>query len=139
MKKDEAMPGKYLGKADFPQDTLVTISYVRMEGIKKESGDTKDQPVAYFSSSSNFELDMERGMIVNSGNWDMIEDIAGEDDSDKWGGCQIVVFVDPSIMFGNKTVGGVRIRRPADTSAPAQAKESPPPPPPTAPASDIPF
>ncbi len=136
MKKDEAMPGKYLGKGDFPQDTLCTIDHVIMEGIDNDSGDTKDKPVMYFAGASNQMLDITRGFVVNSGNWDTIEEITGQDDSEKWGGAKIVVYVDPSIMFGKKKVGGLRVRV-ANLSAPAQVEELTPVP--AAPDDEVPF
>ena len=131
MKKGEAMPGNYLGKEDFPQDTLVTIKNVVMEEIKSESGSAQNKPVMYFSGASNPELDLNRGMVVNSGNWDVIEEISGHDDSDKWSGVSVVVYVDPSVMFGSKRVGGLRIREPKQS----QATQNTPPPP----ADDVPF
>lgn len=125
MKKGEAMPGNYLGKEDFPQDTLVTIKRVVMEEIKSESGSAQNKPVMYFLGASNPELDLKRGMVVNSGNWDMIEEISGHDDSDKWNGVKVVVYVDPSVMFGNNRVGGLRIREAKQSRS---AEEEPPPP-----------
>jgi len=122
MRKGEALPGKYLSKDDFPQETLVTIRKVAMEEIKVVDGPNEHKPVLYFANPSNPTLDTSRGIVLNVGNWDACEAITGELDSDDWPGHDIVVYVDPSVMFGGKMVGGLRIRAPKKT----QVQEEPP-------------
>jgi hypothetical protein len=36
----------------------------------------------------------------------------GSDNTDDWIGKQIVLFVDPSVSFAGKIVGGIRLRAP---------------------------
>jgi hypothetical protein len=134
MRKEQAMPSKYLGKVDFPQPTLVTISRVDLQDVKNEAGSFDTKAVMYVSNPSNVELDTARGIILNAGNWDSCESISGQVDSDDWNGTEIVVYIDPNVMFGRDKVGGLRIRAKA-TSAPAQVEEPPPPSMPD----DVPF
>jgi hypothetical protein len=140
MRKEQAMPSKYLGKVDFPQPTLVTISRVDLQEVKNDSGNFETKAVMYVSNPSNVELDTARGIILNVGNWDSCEEISGQPDSDDWCGTEIVVYEDPSVMFAGKKVGGLRIRA-KNTSAPlgpaVPAKVEEPPPPTTA--DEVPF
>jgi len=133
MKKGEALPGKYLSKDDFQQPTLVTIRTVVMELIKSDRGKDEEKPVLYVDNPSNDELDIARGIVLNVGNWDACEEITGQPDSDDWKGSDIVIYVDPNVMFGGKKTGGIRIRAPK--TAPAEVEEPPPPMPPD----DVPF
>ncbi|MES0385791.1 MAG: hypothetical protein ABUJ98_14550 [Hyphomicrobium sp.] len=130
MKKYDALPGGYLAKEHFPQPTLVTVHSVVMEEVKSDNGPDKKKPVLYLEKSSNPKLDTSRGIILNVGNWDACETITGQPDSDDWVGAQIVVFVDPDVMYAGKKVGGLRIRAKNPTAQPA---EDP------VPASDVPF
>jgi hypothetical protein len=128
MKKDDALPGGYLGKEHFPNPTLVTIDSLVMEPVKSDHGPDKNKPVLYVRNPSNPSLDTSRGIILNVGNWEACEEITRQPDSDDWVGAEVVVYVDPNVMFAGKKVGGVRIR----AKSPAVAEEQPPP-------SEVPF
>ncbi len=110
MKKSEAMPGSYLGKDDFEKPCACVVARVELEEVKDiESGAFKTKAVMYVSGPST-DIVVDRGIILNSGNWDSVEEISGEEDSDKWAGTAIEIYVDPNVMFGGKKTGGVRIR-----------------------------
>lgn len=129
MKMHDAFPGNFLKKEDFPQPTLATIDRVEEQQIKGDKGE-ESKPVLYLRDPSDRQLDTARGLIVNKSNWEAIEHITGADDSDEWAGQAIVLFNDPTVMFGAKRVGGVRIRSPKSTAAvptPPPAAEEPPP------------
>ena len=130
MRKGDALPGKYLSKDDFATPTLAKIRLVTMEMVKSDRGPDEKKPVLYFMEASNADLDLSRGIILNVGNWEACEEITGEADSDFWVNHQIVVYVDPEVMFGGKKVGGIRIR-----ASKAQAPVEDPPPA----SDDVPF
>ncbi len=82
-------------------------------------------------------------------NGQLIAKITKSEETDAWSGHKIVLYDDPSVSFGGKLVGGIRVRaprlpaaaRPAQAQAPRQAA---PPPPPVDPgvdpaADDMPF
>jgi len=125
MKRGDIMPSNYLGKDDFPQDTLCTIKEVVREEIKGDSG-KEDKAVLYLMNPSNDALDCTRGVILNVGNWEACEEISGQDDSDNWPGTMVVLYTDSSVMFAGKRVGGLRIRA-ARMEAPAKAEPAPAP------------
>ena len=123
MKRNEALPSNYLGKEDFPKPCLAQIAHVEMEDIKSERG-VERKPVLHIMGPS-YDVDVARGVILNGTNWDALEEITGESDSDVWKGVQIVIYVDPNVMFGAKRIGGVRIRAPRATAATAKASPVP--------------
>ena len=52
----------------------------------------------------------DKAMILNKTNCEALEEICGTDDYGSWGGHAVVIYVDPTVKFGGKTVGGLRIR-----------------------------
>ena len=104
MKRSEAFPSKYMSKDDVKIPVIATIADVRPEVLKSDNGD-ESKPVMYFSGDH-------KPMIINNANWMTVEDLYG-DDSDAWAGHTVELYHEPNIMFGNKRVGGIRIRKPA--------------------------
>jgi hypothetical protein len=102
MKRHEALPGKYLAKEDFEPPRVVTITHVRSETIKTDRGEDV-KPICYFEGG-------ERGFVLNVTNWEEIERITDQPDSDDWKGARIEVYCDPTIKFGRETKGGIRVR-----------------------------
>jgi hypothetical protein len=65
-----------------------------------------------------FSEDETKPMVCNNENWMTIEAMYGED-SDDWHGKRIELYNDPSVMFGKKRTGGIRVREPRNGHAPA--------------------
>lgn len=107
MKSGDIFQSKYLKKEDILRPTILTIDHVKGEMIDSDNG--KEQKAVMLWRGSNL-----KPMIVNKGNWITLADAYGEE-SDGWSGHQVEVYVDPSIMFGGKRVGGLRIRIPSHT------------------------
>ena len=103
MKRSEAFPSKYLSKDDVQMPIVVTVAGVKPEILKSDNGE-EQKPVMYFS-------DNDKPLILNNTNWMTMEDWWG-DDSERWLGKKIELYFEPNIMFGNKRVGGVRVRKP---------------------------
>ena len=103
MKRSEAFPSNYLSKDDVAAPLTATIAGVKPVVLKGENGD-EQKPVMYFAGEV-------KPLIVNNANWMTCEDLYGED-SDAWIGKSIEIYKDPNVMFGNKRVGGVRLRAP---------------------------
>lgn len=119
-----AFPSNYLKAADLNgRRALVTISHVKMEDI----GDDH-KPVLYFQGK-------EKGMVLNRTNANMITELTGEEETDKWSGKAIVLF-STKVDFQGRRVDAIRVDRPAAGQVPA-----PPPPPPvtTSELDDVPF
>ena len=123
MKKSDALPGSYLRQEDIAEPMLVTIERVALEMLESERG-KDNKPIMYFT-------ELGRGLVVNATNWDTCEDGLQESDSDNWLGRKVVLYVDPTVTFGSKRVGGIRIRMPknqgqapAESHAPTPAEEA---------------
>jgi hypothetical protein len=116
---NSAFKGNYLKSAELiGKRVLVTIDRVALEKIEGEGGE-EEKPVLYF-------IGHERGLVCNRTNAEEITAIVGDQETDRWHGHKIVLYVDPNVKFSGKKVGGIRVMAPpAATGRPA-----PPPPPP---------
>lgn len=113
MKRSDAFPTKYLSKDDIKSPTIGAIERVVNETLG-QGEDQEIKPVMYFSSG------IEKPMVINATNWINVEAAYG-DESDNWTGKPIEVWVDPSVSFGGKRIGGLRLRQPAQHAAPTTA------------------
>lgn len=104
MKMSEMFPSNYLKKEDVATPTRATIRNVIQDEI---SGDGGKELKAVLNFVGNL-----KPMILNRGNATTLEEAYG-DDSDAWHGKTVEIYVDPSVMFGGKRVGGVRLRIPS--------------------------
>ena len=105
MNLNQAFPSKFLSKEDVKDSPKIcVIDTVTVEEIEGDNG-KENKPTLFFSDNT-------KPMILNRINWMTIAEFYGED-SDGWKGQSIEVYHDPSIMFGAKRTGGVRVRKPA--------------------------
>ena len=94
MKQNEAFPSNYV-KADdvLDNETEVTIKAVLPEEMENRSGEKEVKPVVVFS-------DYEKKFVLNKTNWNRIETLTGEDDSDSWVGHKIILTTEMVDAFG---------------------------------------
>jgi len=111
MKVGKMFPSKFLSKDDLVEPIVFTVDTVVMEEVQNEDG-KEEKPILYF-----FGNDV-KPLILNKTNAETLEKEFGSD-SDDWEGKNIEVYVDPSIRFGKKLIGGIRVRIP-DTSKAAE-------------------
>lgn len=102
MKLSQAFPSKYMNRDDLDGDVTLTIDSVDMEGLESD-GVMSDKLVIHFRESHA------KPFIVNKGNAITIADAHG-DDTDNWVGKRVTIYVDQTVMFGGKRVGGIRVR-----------------------------
>jgi hypothetical protein len=111
-----AFKSNYLKAAEIgTKRVLVTIDRVEIERIEGES--KEDKPVLYFAGH-------ERGLVLNRTNADEITAIIGDPETDRWSGHKIVLYVDPTVMYAGKRVGGIRVMAPPPGKG---GKPTPPP------------
>lgn len=118
---------RYLSQGDVGTGVLVTIKGVTQENVGLEGEPEKLRWVMTFAEA-------EKGLVLNSTNGQLIASFLKSDESDNWIGHKIVLFNDPTISFGGKLVGGIRVRAPRGQAAAAskpifQAKPVQEPPP----------
>src|SRR5438477_11755543 len=93
----------YLKKEDFPSPQTLTISMVREEEVTAPGKRPKTKLVLYFD-------EVEKGLVLNPTHGDILFELTGHDDPDKWIGHRIEAFHDPHVTYAGKRVGGIRLR-----------------------------
>jgi hypothetical protein len=108
---------KFLKKEDVGAGVLVTISHITQENVAKDGADQETKAVMHFH-------ELDKPLVLNSTNGQLIAGITGHDSDIErnWIGARIVLYNDPTIQFGGRIVGGIRVR------APKQGAKLPPPP-----------
>lgn len=119
---DKLVPSdsKYLKKEDFDEDgSIVTIKGFKYESIKTDDGE-EDKVICYFE-------EFEKGLVLNRTNASLIPICTGAKTAGDAKGRQLVVYVDPTVSFGGKIVGGLRLKKVpgAPKAAPRMAKPAP--------------
>ena len=102
-KVKDMITSKFLKKEDVGEGTIVTISGVSKENVAKEGADEEYKWCLHF-------LNLDKPLVLNSTNLQLIEKFLGSDDSDDWEGKKIILYDDPAVSFGGKITGGIRVR-----------------------------
>lgn len=114
MSFDNLVPknSKYLSKDDVGEDGMIlTIKGFRMETLNNDDGD-EDKVILYFAENV-------KPMVLNRTNSQLIAVATGAKNTGDARGKQIVVYNDPTVGFGGKIMGGLRIKK--VSGAPRQA------------------
>lgn len=120
-------------KNDVTPQVLVTIGGYEQVNVAKEGAPEEHKWVLTFH-------ELEKPLVLNSTNGQIIAAITGSDDFDGWIGKKIVLYFDPNISFAGKLTGGIRCRAPKNQPAAAQnAPTAKPAPVAEAADSDVPF
>jgi hypothetical protein len=104
MRHHERFPPRFLSQEDFHKPRTLTIQSFGTEEIKSDDGPV-DKFILYFEEIED------RGFVVNSINSQILEKLYGDDED--WIGKQIEVWTDPTVAFGKKVTGGLRLRQPS--------------------------
>lgn len=124
-KTSEMRESKFLKQSDVGKAVLWTVHGVEKVNVAKEGADPDMKWAVTFKQS-------DKPLVLNATNIAMLEHVLG-DDTDLWTNRPIVLYVDPTVMYAGKVVGGVRVRAPKAGAAP------PPPPVQELTDDDIPF
>ena len=111
MKRDDFFPSHYLKASDL-QGKRVPLT-VR-EVTREESGG-ETYPVVHFEKT-------EKILRLNKTNWSTLEELAGSEDSDAWGGTAIVLYPTKT-DFQGKRVDAIRIDAPTGKAAKAAPQD----------------
>lgn len=105
MNINQLSESKYLKKDDVMTPIQVTISGLTHENLARE-GEVPDMKyVLQFSEAI-------KPLVLNMTNAQLIAHITGQEDTDNWTGAKITLYNDPSVSFGGKLTGGVRVQVP---------------------------
>ena len=97
--------GSFLKQEDLQGRAVkAQIAAVELEDVKDtDTGKNEKKLIAHF-------VGKDKAMVLNRTNCEALEAICGTDDYAAWVGHVVVLFVDPTVKFGGKSVGGLRIR-----------------------------
>ena len=112
--------GSFLSKDDLGgREVAVVVESVEMAKVTND-GKEVEKPAMKFVGKS-------KSLIFGPVVWQQMQDITGQDDSDAWIGKTVTLYVDPSVSFGGKHVGGIRIKSNGSAPAPPPAVQEAPP------------
>lgn len=111
---------KFLKKEDVGTGVLVTIRDCKEFNVSLPGAPEEQKFGLIFD-------ELEKPLILNSTNGNILAAITGSETSDGWIGAKVVLFTDPNISFQGRLVGGVRIRAPKNQSAKAPPRHAPAP------------
>lgn len=119
MSFDQLVPtnSKYLKQGDVGEDgVILTIRGFKSESMETDDGSQEEKIIMYFME------DDYKPMVLNRTNAQLLANATGSKTAGDAKGKQIVVYADPSIGFGGKITGGLRVKKIA--GAPVQPKSS---------------
>lgn len=105
---------KFLKKEDCEPALLATVKSVFQENVAKEGAPEELKWCIEFR-------EIEKPMVLNSTNTQLIAKICGSEETDDWTGKQVVLYNDPSVSFAGKVMGGIRVRAPRNRPNPQVA------------------
>lgn len=105
MNVNDLKKSKFLTKNDVMPPVLVTIESVEEVNVAKEGADPEMRWTLIFK-------EMEKPLVLNSTNGQIIAALVGSEESDDWIGHKIVLYNEPTVSFGGKITGGIRVRAP---------------------------
>lgn len=115
MHVSELKESKFLRKEDVGAGVLYTIAGVSQQNVAKEGAPEELRWVMHFD-------EVEKPLVLNSTNGQIIAKFTGSEDSEGWLGQQVVLYHDPNVSFGGKLVGGIRCRAPRKPGVPVTGK-----------------
>jgi hypothetical protein len=104
-KTSEMKDSKFLKQTDIGTGSLMTVESIDQHNVAKEGADREMKWCMTFAEA-------DKPLVLNATNIALCERIFGSDDTDHWVGKKIVLYTDPTVSYGGKIVGGIRVRAP---------------------------
>jgi len=105
----EYLESKFLKKEDVMgqhgHGVLVSVNAIQEQDVAMTGESEQIKLIAFFN-------ELDKGLVLNSTNMQMLADITHSEEIEDWVGCQVVLYADQTIMFRGKRVGGIRLRAP---------------------------
>lgn len=102
---DEMKESKYLTKDDVQPPRLLTIKSFDRQNVARQDDEPEYKWIMYF-------MEEEKGMVLGSTNRELLKMALGTSSPSEALGRKIVLFNDPSVSYGGKLTGGIRLRAP---------------------------
>jgi hypothetical protein len=103
MKLSDLKTSKFLKKEDVTPPVRVTISGFEKFNVAMEGAEPDNKWGMHLK-------ELEKPLIINQTNGQILSAITGSEDSEDWVGLTIELYNDPNIFFGGKMTGGIRVR-----------------------------
>lgn len=100
----EMKSSKFLKREDVGNGLGGIIESVSQENVAKEGVDPELKWCLHFSN-------IDKPLVLNTTNMTLIAKFLGSDNTDDWVGGKIILYDDPTVSFGGKLTGGIRIRQ----------------------------
>jgi hypothetical protein len=100
-KVSQMIVSKFIAHVDVEPPVVVTVRTLSLERVGRE-GDDEQRWIMWFN-------ELKKGLRLNVTTLRIFEAAYG-DDSDRWIGRRVQLYWDPTVQFGGKLVGGVRVR-----------------------------
>ena len=100
---------------------VVTVASVDQQNVAPENQPKELKWVMHF------EEEWAKPLVLNRVNTELAAKVLKSDDTDDWAGKQLVAYQDPTINYGGKVIGGIRLRavKPGDKGDAGHEPESP--------------
>lgn len=119
MNINQLKTSNFLKRDDVGDGTIVTIRSISQQNVAKEGAPEEMKWCLHVD-------EFDKGMVLNSTNGQLIAHALKSEESEDWIGQKVILFDDPSVSFGGKLVGGIRVRAlPKTATAPARAVNTP--------------
>lgn len=102
----EIAQSNYLKKSDVTPPLTVTISGMTQDNLAKDGQPPENKYVLQFSEDV-------KPMVLNTTNAQLIALVTGSEETNDWIGKKITLYNDPTISFGGRLTGGIRVQVPA--------------------------
>jgi len=120
----EMKNSRFLTQHDVGEDgRVVTVANVEQQNVAPENQPKELKWVMHF------EEEWAKPLVLNRVNTELAAKVLKSDDTDDWAGKQIVAYQDPTINYGGKVIGGIRVRavKPGDKGSAGDEPEAPAP------------
>lgn len=99
--------GAFLKKEDVNPAQVWTINNVEERTVAAPGKEPKTKLVLFFNET-------QKGLVLNMANGDALYDMTHHEDPSEWIGQRVELFVDDTVTYAGKKVGGVRLRKPKE-------------------------
>ena len=96
---------KYFKVEGLKAPTVLTFSAFEQEEVGRDDEGKETKTVAYF-------VEDPRGLVLSTTHINQLGALFDTTETEELVGQKVELFVDPTVQFGSKRVGGIRFRRP---------------------------
>jgi len=119
---DDLKSSKFLTKNDVDPPILVTIKSYEAMNVAPDNQAPEEKWCLHFN-------EVDKPLVLNMTNGQLISVIAKSGDFDHWLGKEIVLFNDKTVSFAGRITGGIRVRaKKGSQTNPNYVGDDPPPP-----------